>query len=219
MFKTLTYFSLFITLFSAKVFAQELRQGLYYFNGGLASENSNARKYIYGVGLEYRYSKSLDIVGLGFRHNYDLRGETTSFDKNQLRFSYGFENSDTLRYGLKYPFYGRLQHNLDIGGFAFNWHISDRFYPEFYSEVVLHFISTGLGFKHLLWEEIQLESGAEISRLWHRDHNLFGNYYVALQKFWNKKFYFRAEYVDVISNNKVEHLKDWLITGTIGYIY
>ncbi|MFZ4714265.1 MAG: hypothetical protein ACOYL6_11150 [Bacteriovoracaceae bacterium] len=229
MLKTITYFFLFYTFFSSFSFAQEVKEGLYFLNAGLANRKDNTRKYIYGIGFNYRYSKTLDFTGLGIRHHFKLSDEKIidvneqeeiKLKENEIQLSYGLENSDTQKYGLKYPFYIRGQYDVHVMDALIESHFTDRYYPDFYDSKVLHFASFGSSLKKdVSFQELTFHAGAEISRLWHTDHKWFANYFMAFQKSWSKKYFTRLEYSDNLNNSDKAHIKDWLATATLGYIY
>ena len=229
MFKTISYFFLFYTLFCQISWGQDLKQGLYFVNGGLANKKNNTRKYAYGVGFNYRYSEKLDFTGLGLRHHFALSEEKVidvneqeeiQLKKNEIDLSYGLENSDTQRYGIKYPIHVRGQYNVNVMDALIESHLSNRYFPDFYDGDVLHFLSLGSSLKkEITSEEVTFHAGGEISRLWNANHQLFANYFFAFQKTWEKKYFTRFEYSDNLNNTKVAHIQDWLATITLGLIY
>lgn len=208
MLKTLTYFFLLYTLFLSNLFAQELKQGLYSFNGGLGNQKLT-KKYIYGPSFHYRYSDDLEITGLGLKHN---------FIKN-FALAYGLENYETNKLGIKFPFFARVEKNLQFTTLNLQVHLSDRYFPEFYSDDTLHFLSTGVSLKEKLTEDVNIRIGGELHRLFNREQIYFGNIFYAAEKTFTKKYFLRAEYSDAVNNKRVPHLYDWLATLTVGFIY
>lgn len=205
--KTITYFFLLFTLFLQNTFAQDLKQGLYSFNGGLSNQKLT-KKYVYGPGFHYKYTEDLEILSLGLKHNF----------LHQFSLSYGLENYETMRLGIKYPLYIRVDKNFKLDSLMIQLYLGDRYYPEFYSQDTLHFLSTGASFKEKIAEDLSLQIGGELHRLYNRQQIIFGNIFYAVEKFIQKKYFIRAEYSDTINNARVPHLHDWVATATLGLI-
>lgn len=208
--KTLTYFFLIYTLFLSSTLtqAQDLKQGLYSFNGGLANQKLT-KKYIYGPSFHYRYSEDFEITGLGLKHNFI----------KDFALAYGLENYETNRLGIKFPFFIRVEKNFKFTSLEIQTHVSDRYFPEFYSDDTLHFLSTGIAFKEKMTNSMALHMGGELHRLFNREQIIFGNIFAAVEKTFVQKYYVRLEYSDPINNKRVPHLYDWLATATVGFIY
>lgn len=209
MMKTITYFFLLFTLFFGKSYALDLKQGLYSFNGGLSNKKSNTKKFVYGPGFRYRYSEDLDITSLGLKHHF----------LHDVHLSYGLENYETMRLGIKYPFYLRGEKNFKFTSLDVQLYLSDRYFPEFYSEDTLHFLSTGISFKEKMTDELTLQVGGELHRLYNREQIFFANLFYALEKLYRKKYFMRLEYSDTLNNGKVPHVHDWVSTATVGLIF
>lgn len=197
---------------SFSAFSQEIKQGLYRFNGGLNNKSTNTKKYVYGPGLTYRYSKDLDIVNVGLRHHFNLLNK-------RVALSYGLESDETAKQGIKYPLHIRGEHKISYKNSSIDLFFSNRYYPEFYSQDTLHFFSIGGQYKESFIDQTyHFAIGSELSRLYNRDGRIFANLFYSVQKSY-KNMLFKIEYIDLINNKSIPHLKDWLLLGTFGIIF
>lgn len=213
MFKTVTYFILVWNLFCQNSFAQEIGQGHYFLTTGVGNQKQHSEPFNYGLGFRYLKNESLEVLALGLKHKFKNQNQTSSI-------SYGLENADTQRLGIKYPFYIRLGNLLETTKFHYEIFVTQRYFPEFYKGSPLNLSGFGGVFKYINSEKNHYFFGSEyaynFNGIGHRD---LVNFFTATELLFNKKFKTRLEYSKNFKHHSYPHVADWLLLINFGVIY